>query len=206
MLLSENIDRLMKKLKLNNSQLSKEIGISDENIRKWRKGETLPSIPNAILLADYFNISLDELSGRKPLHTEQTIDLPLVGAVNAGSFIIENEEEWEGEYKSINTIQLKGRNPKECVLLKVSGDSMEPDIYQGETIVVHLQNTAANGQIVVAYDENEGGYTLKKFTQYRDEVRLVPSNPSYKEYIYDNPSWQQLKIWGICISNLRFYV
>ena len=45
-------------------RLSKDLGFSEGMIAYWRKGERLPSLESAVLLADYFNVSLDELVGR----------------------------------------------------------------------------------------------------------------------------------------------
>ena len=205
MLLSDNINRLMISENISNVQLGSALGISDETIRSWRKGTKVPTVEKLLKLAEYFNVSLDALMGKR-IDTEQIIELPVIGAINAGVFTIENEEDWKGEFRSVSLRALKGRPKQECVLLEVVGESMIPLVYPDEIVVVHRQPTAVNGNIVVAYDENEGGYTLKRFTQYKDEVKLIPANDNYKEYIYSNPSWQQLKIWGVCLSAERSLV
>lgn len=205
MLLADNINRLMTSENISNVQLGTELGISDETIRSWRKGTKVPTVDKLLKLAEYFNVSLDSLIG-KPIDTEQTVELPVIGAINAGTFTIENEEDWQGEFRSVSLRALKGRPKSECVLLEVVGESMIPLVYPDEIVVVHRQPTAVNGNIVVAYDENEGGYTLKRFAQYKDEVKLIPANSNFKEYVYSNPSWQQLKIWGVCLSAERSLV
>ena len=205
MLLSDNINRLMISENISNVQLGSALGISDETIRSWRKGTKVPTVEKLLKLAEYFNVSLDALMGKR-IDTEQTVELPVIGAINAGAFTIESEEDWKGEFRSVSLRALKGRPKQECVLLEVVGESMIPLVYPDEIVVVHRQPPAVNGNIVVAYDENEGGYTLKRFTQYKDEVKLIPANGNYKEYIYSNPSWQQLKIWGVCLSAERSLV
>ena len=205
MLLSSNVDHLMTERGVSNNRLGKELGISPEAIRSWRTGTKVPTVDKLLKLADYFGVSLDSLMG-KHLDTEQTVDLPIIGAINAGTFTIENDNDWQGEFHSVSLRALKGRPKSECVLLKVVGESMVPLVYPDEFVVVHRQPTAVNGNIVVAYDENEGGYTLKRFAQYKDEVKLIPANDNFKEYIYSNPSWQQLKIWGVCLSAERSLV
>lgn len=54
-------DEHMKKLKLSNYQLSKDTGISDSLIGYWRCGKRKPTLDNLILLAKYFNVTIDYL-------------------------------------------------------------------------------------------------------------------------------------------------
>ena len=198
MLLADNINRLMQDKNISNVQLGKEIGISDETIRKWRNGQTIPPIDKAKLLANYFHISLDSLMG-EPIYTEQMIALPLVGAVSAGSFEILNEDEWKDNC-SVSVKMLQGRPQKECVTIEVIGDSMTPYLLPGDILIVHRQTHAVNGNIVVIYDPTINGYTVKKFSQNGDTVTLSPYNKDYKPMQYTNPSEQQLMIYGVCVG------
>lgn len=50
--------------KLTQNQLSKNTGIGQDNISRWENGEVLPNIDFCVQLADFYNISLDELIGR----------------------------------------------------------------------------------------------------------------------------------------------
>ena len=198
MLLADNINRLMQDKNISNVQLGKEIGISDETIRKWRNGQTIPPIDKAKLLANYFHISLDSLMG-EPIYTEQMVALPLVGAVSAGSFEILNEDDWKDNC-SVSVKMLQGRPQKECVAIEVIGDSMTPYLLPGDILIVHRQTHAVNGNIVVIYDPTINGYTVKKFSQNGDTVTLSPYNKDYKPMQYTNPSEQQLMIYGVCVG------
>lgn len=201
MILSDNINRLMNEAGITNVDLGKELDISDETIRSWRKGTKIPTVDKLMRLADYFNVSLDALMG-KYVTTEQLITLPLVGAVNAGAFTIESEDDWQ-EFRDVSGNALHGRKKNECVLLEVVGESMEPLVHKGELLIVHRQPYAVNGNIVIAYDADQGGYTVKRFRQNGDTVTLEPANDKFKSYTYNNPSQQQLKIYGICLSAER---
>ena len=46
-------------------ELSKKTGISHQNINRWESGKALPNIAFCVKLADFFDISLDELIGRE---------------------------------------------------------------------------------------------------------------------------------------------
>lgn len=105
------------------------------------------------------------------------VQLPLVGNVAAGVPLLADENITE-------TITL----PTEIVgdsasfLLSVHGESMiEAGINDGDYIVVKEQNTANNGEIVVALVED--GATVKRFYREKDHIRLQPENSSMEPII-----------------------
>ena len=198
MLLADNINRLMEDRNISNNQLGKELDLSTETIRNWRNGIKVPTVDKLLKLANYFSVSLDTLMGT-PVYTEQIVALPLVGAVSAGSFDILNEDEWTDE-RSVSVKMLQGRPQKECVTIEVIGDSMSPHLLPGDILIVHRQTHAVNGNIVVTYDPTLNGYTVKKFFQTGDNVTLEPYNAEYKAMRYNNPSEQQLMIYGVCVG------
>ena len=199
MVLSDNINRLMESQNVSNGDLARYIGdVSNETVRRWRNGTNIPPIDKALKIAEYFHISVDTLLG-SPLNTEQNIRLPLVGAVSAGPFDILNEDEWD-DTRSVSARLLAGRPRKECVTVEVTGDSMQPFLFQGDILVVHRQNYAVNGNIIVAYDPVQNGYTVKRFDQVGDSITLTPYNGSYEPIRYTNPDDQQLGIYGVCVG------
>lgn len=50
---------------LSQLELANKTGISHQNINRWEKGEVLPNIDFCVKLADFYEISLDELIDRK---------------------------------------------------------------------------------------------------------------------------------------------
>ncbi|MCX8074670.1 MAG: transcriptional repressor LexA [Clostridia bacterium] len=116
---------------------------------------------------------------------ESTITLPVVGKVAAGEPILaqENIEDYFSIGESFfNREALKNDN----FILKVQGESMiEAGINDGDYIIVSKQNTARNGEIVVAMIE--GDATVKTFYKEKDYVRLQPENSTMKPIIARNP-------------------
>lgn len=96
--------------------------------------------------------------------------LPLVGQVQAGQPVLA-EEEIE-DY--IETPAVAGGAEGEY-LLRVRGDSMkDAGILEGDLVVVRRQQTARDGEIVVALVGEEA--TVKRFFQESDHIRLQPEN------------------------------
>jgi repressor LexA len=96
--------------------------------------------------------------------------LPVVGQVAAGQPVLaeENIEEY------IETPDFAGGRDGEY-LLRVRGESMkDAGIMEGDLVVVRRQETASDGEIVVALVGEEA--TVKRFFQEADHVRLQPEN------------------------------
>lgn len=105
---------------------------------------------------------------------ESTISVPIVGKVAAGEPILATEN--IEDYMSIGeSFFSKDALQNDNFILKVQGESMiEAGINDGDYIIVSKQNSARNGQIVVAMIEGEA--TVKTFYKEKDYIRLQPEN------------------------------
>lgn len=124
---------------------------------------------------------------------------PLLGTVNAGQPILAVEEN-EGYYP-LPTAEFKG---DDLFLLNVHGESMiEAGICDGDKIVVRRQETAENGDIVVAmFDEGYGdGATVKRFYRRDGKIILHPENETMADIVPENPDG--VTILGKVIGLLR---
>jgi repressor LexA len=111
-----------------------------------------------------------EVLGEKAKAAPPAPGLPLVGQVAAGQPVL--AEENIEEYVAVPPIA--GGEDGHFVL-RVKGDSMKNvGIYEGDHVVVRQQETARNGEIVVALVGDEA--TVKRFFRERDHVRLQPEN------------------------------
>ena len=98
--------------------------------------------------------------------------IPVVGVVTAGQPILAVQD--IDEYFPLPP-DLEN-DAGELFMLKVHGESMiNAGILNGDSVIVRKQNTANNGEIVVAMtDENEA--TVKRFYKENDHYRLQPEN------------------------------
>ncbi|HLD50903.1 repressor LexA [candidate division WWE3 bacterium RIFOXYC1_FULL_40_10] len=131
--------------------------------------------------------------------TLNAIELPLVGYIAAGEPIEAIENPLETVAVSADLVS----KTKRCFVLQVKGDSMiDEAIRDGDHVVIQQQDTAHNGQIVVALIDNEFA-TLK--TYYREKngkIRLQPANINMDPIIVDEKS---LKIQGVVTGVVRRY-
>lgn len=109
----------------------------------------------------------------------RVLAVPIVGSVAAGkpSLAVEDFEE---------TFPLPQDflGGSEGFMLRVRGDSMiEDGIRDGDLVVVRRQDTAENGDTVVAMMDNEA--TVKRFHRENGRIRLQPANSSMKPIVVD---------------------
>jgi repressor LexA len=128
-----------------------------------------PSKPRAIELLDRAVEQVDKAVGQV-VSLVRSEGLPLVGSVAAGAPVLaeENIEEY------VQIPDLAGGDEGEYIL-RVRGDSMKnAGILEGDHVVVRSQETARNGEIIVAMVGEEA--TVKRFYREDDHIRLQPEN------------------------------
>jgi repressor LexA len=102
--------------------------------------------------------------------------IPLVGKVSAG-FPIPAIEEIEG---NVVLDALFVKDAHNTIALRIKGDSMiGAGILDRDIVVVKIGSVVKNGDIVVAFVDNE--VTCKRFREDGEFVYLIPENPNYKE-------------------------
>lgn len=122
------------------------------------------------------------------------VRVPIVGTVRAGEPTLAVED-IEG-YLPMDRLSLAGGE----FFLRVRGDSMINDaIVEGDLALVRPQQTAENGDLVVAMTEGEA--TLKRFYREGDHVRLQPRNPNMAPIII--PRGGDLVIVGKVVRIIR---
>lgn len=162
--------------------LAEKLGYkSYTTITKWESGVSEPTLKKANEIAAFFNLSVNDLC-YKDLSAIDTITnkvsqgvvVNVLGRVAAGipieaiENIIDTEEITEELAK---TGKFFG--------LRIQGDSMEPDIHNGDTVIVRQQDDAENDEIVIALINGNDG-VCKRLKKYNNSLALVSLNPKYE--------------------------
>lgn len=112
----------------------------------------------------------------------KTVSVPIVGTVAAGQPIFANES-YEG-YVSLPYNFFSG---EDLFILNVQGTSMiKIGIFDGDKVVVRKQDTADNGDIVVALVDDSA--TVKRFFKRDGKFILHPENDDMDDFVYDEVS------------------
>ena len=121
-----------------------------------------------------------------------TEGLPVLGAVAAGRPML--AEENIEDYVTIPDMAGGGDG---TYLLRIRGESMkDAGILEGDHVVVHSQDTARNGDIVVALLGEEA--TVKRFFREPDHIRLQPENETMEPI-----RSKEVKVLGKVVGLLR---
>lgn len=135
-----------------------------------------PTKPRAIEI-----LEVDETVG---IPRNNVVNVPVVGKVTAGLPItaIENVEEYFPLPERLAPAE------EHVFMLEVMGESMiEAGILDGDYVIVKQQQTANNGEIVVAMTEEDEA-TCKRFFKEKDFIRLQPENSTMEPIILKNVS------------------
>ena len=121
------------------------------------------------------------------------IKIPLLGTIAAGQPI-----EAIRDKEMIAVPKSKIPSSAEVYALRVVGSSMiDENINDGDVILVRQQETAENGQKVVALIDNHE-VTLKKFYKERGQIRLQPANKTMEPLIFKNG--RDVSIQGVVLD------
>ncbi|MBN2628698.1 MAG: transcriptional repressor LexA [Spirochaetales bacterium] len=125
---------------------------------------------------------------------EEILEIPILGHVAAGQPLLA-EENLNGSVK----LPASFFHQPNLFALYVEGDSMiGAGIFEGDLAILHQQEQAENGQIVVAMVEE--AVTLKRFYREKSRVRLQAENPEYSP-IYAS----DIRILGRLVHLIRNY-
>ena len=143
-----------------------------------------PTKPRAIeIIDDNFNLTRREV-----------VNVPLIGQVAAGQPILAVEN-----ITNYFPIPAEFLNNSETFMLNVKGDSMiNMGIYDGDMIIVRRQQTADNGEVIVALVDDSA--TVKRFYKEDGHYRLQPENDFMDPIIVS-----EVMIMGKVIGTFRFF-
>lgn len=186
--------------------IEREIGLKRGTIANWRLKRANPSADALSKIADYFNVSVDYLLGRTETPAAEyeypvgrIVKFPVIGIITAG-YNGEAHEEFIGDI-SFLAESLHGYKPEECFVLRVSGDSMEPELKNGDLVLIHRQTSVDSGDIAaVMYNGDDATLKRVKYVYGEDWLELMPENPHYPSKRIEGCELEQCRILGRLID------
>jgi len=157
-------------------EICKEVGFKSTStvhsyLEKLRKDGLIqkdPSKPRALKVVNSRTAVSRDIEG--VFSRKELVDVPVVGRVTAGQPILAVENIEDTFPLPVDLVQ-----NSTAFMLRVQGESMvDAGILDKDLVLVRQQNTAENGDIVVALIGDEA--TVKTFYKEKDHIRLQPEN------------------------------
>ena len=190
-------------------ELSKITGISKSSLQRYATGETVKiPIDSIEAIAKATNTSAKYLMcWESKTQTFTPTDLrantkpvPLVGRVAAG-LSCHAEDNIEGYILTDCELLHEGYD---YFWLTVTGDSMEPELHDGDRVLVREQETLDSECYAVVRIDGEDG-VVKRVRIDRDKITLTSVNPYYPPRVFEHEQMNDVAVVGKVISSQRIY-
>lgn len=196
----KKLRHLRKSQGLTQQDIADYIGISRPAYTRYETGEREPDNDTLKKLADIFGVTVDYLLDRDstPLNLPSNLEpasviyLPIVGKVAAGNGCYA-QEDVEG-YEAIPA-ELVRSNHK-YVLLRVKGDSMYPQILEGDLVLMQCQTSVDTGSLAVVIIDDEDG-VIKKVVYNENQIKLISENPYYPPRVFEGQDMLRVRVVGL---------
>ena len=131
--------------------------------------------------------------------------IPIVGVVRAGIGGAAHED-IKG-YETVSKFDLNGHEPSEYFWLRVKGDSMEPELYEDDLVLVHKQASVDSGTLAVILvdDIADSEGLVKKVNYGHDWIELVSYNEAYPPRRFEKQEVLRIYVVGQVVQSKRIY-
>lgn len=182
-------------------ELCNIIGISQGALSGWENGRYEPDIKSLNKMAEYFNITVDELLGnirsgslegnggtQEQAKPRKGVRIPVLGYVPAGMPIEAIEDILD--YEEITPEMARNG---EHFALKIKGDSMIPNIMDGDIVIVRMQPNVESGETAIV-KVNGDEATCKRVVKQKSGISIVANNPLYEPVFFTNKEIEELPV------------
>lgn len=173
----------------------------DEKIRKKIK-KLIDIIINELIDSlnekDIYYYLISQINDQLPIN-DNFFNIPILGKISAGKPLL--AEQYIEGYLPMDPNIYGMKTPDDYFYLRVTGESMNLKIHNGDYALIHKQDYAEDGDIVVAIVNGDDEATLKKYKRISNEtVALEPMSTLPMEPIYINLKETNFKIIGKAIG------
>jgi transcriptional regulator len=210
--IKDRIVSLRNEKNITQSQLAEELNISPSAIGMYEQGRRKPSYELLEEICDYFNVDMDYLMGRSDIKNRYQAGLKYdwenkkeeksnlnIDTINTDYIMIPLYESISAGYGASNSefiemIPVFGlkKNGTTYFAVKVEGDSMEPKIPDGSTIIIKKDIVIENGEIG-AFNLNDENFVKQKKT-IKDKLVLHSFNLAYDDKVVNE--YDEFKEYG----------
>lgn len=182
MLNMEKLKKLTKEKGMSIRKLESAAGLGAGTITRWKTSN--PSHENLRKVAEVLGCSVSYLTGEADQNKGTRI--PVLGTVPCGipfdAIEFLDADDWEEIPEDMSS-------QGSFFGLRVSGNSMEPRIQEGDVLIVRCQDSADSGDIVVARVNGQEA-CCKRYIRHDGGIMLQSFNPAFLPLVF---SWQDVE-------------
>lgn len=172
--MNELIKTRRRELNITLEEIGDYVGVSKTTVQRWETGNISNMRRDRIKkLSEILQLDAELLLGINSSSEGAFSKIPVLGSVAAGVPITAQED-----ILGYEEVPAEWTRNDVLFALKIKGDSMEPRIVQGDTVVVRQQNDVNSGETAVVLVGDEA--TCKKVIKHSDGIALVANNPKYE--------------------------
>jgi len=158
-------------------QFEHDLGFANGYVNNTGKKGSHPSYKRLLRIADYFGVPVTIFT-LEPSEEKHMVNV--LSSVSAG-YGIDAVENIIGQEEISEHMAAQGQH----FALKIKGDSMSPQICDGDIVICRAQNTAESGQTVVALINGHDG-VCKRYVPIKGGVMLTSNNPVYAPMFFSH--------------------
>lgn len=194
----EKLRVLRKENNMTQVDLAKALDLDKSSIAKYESAGIIPSVDTLQKIASLFKVSIDYLLNAQIYDINNIVNVEIIGTVVAGRDGIATYE-FLGVSQAINI-----NDKEEYKYLKVRGDSMSPQIMEGDLALVRLQSDVDSGDLAVVIIDGEEG-VIKKIQKTENSISLISFNPMYETRVFVGKDMEKIMIFGKVVKVERCY-
>lgn len=188
-LTAKRLQLAMNNINISAQELSNKSGVAKASISQYVNGSHKPSNISSGKMAPILDVNPLWLMGFDvSMKNNQTptishskgVKIKVLGRVAAGIPIEAIEDIIDTE-----EITVEMARTGKFFGLQIKGDSMTPNICNGDIVIVRQQDDAKNGDVIIA-TVNGRDAVCKRLRKYKEGIELISNNPSYEPMEFSN--------------------
>lgn len=217
--IGERIKQARELRRITQTELADAIGTTKQNVYKYENG-IVTNIPSDKIeaISKFLGTSPAYLMGWEgdekdvttsvslrdaiPFTPDSMIAFPILGKVSAGMGSYAEPDNIVG---TMVTDADKIIDGYDYVWLRVEGDSMEPELLDGDHVLVRVQDTAETGDLVVVLVDDENGVIKRIEYEVQNHITLISNNPRYTPRVFVREEMNRIRIFGKVVKMSRSF-
>jgi phage repressor protein C with HTH and peptisase S24 domain len=184
-------------------ELASALGIDNSAVSQAKRRNSIP-LSWIAKLSQEFELNPEwletgtgkkHLNGGKAVETEFAVVPKVQARLSAGSGSFEVEQNVEGYYSFQRQWLSRKGNPRNMVLMDVSGNSMEPEIRDGDTVLIDLSRTEILAGAIYAIGVDDT-VMVKRIEKLPDKLVLISENQHYDPVYLQGDDIKNVRILG----------